>query len=59
MARIECGKGAAAHTRMVSPVRIRPDSRKSLQAFKGIICGDISEFESYLASQAVCSQRAY
>jgi hypothetical protein len=36
---------AAAHTRMVSVARIRPDSRKSVRPFKGIICDDISEFE--------------
>jgi hypothetical protein len=28
------------------------DSRKSVRSFKGIICGDISEFESYMPSQA-------
>jgi hypothetical protein len=44
---------AAAHTRMVSVARIRPDSRKSVGPFKGVIRDDISEFESYMASQAV------
>jgi hypothetical protein len=29
----------AAQTRMVSVARIRPDSRKSVRPFKGIICG--------------------
>jgi len=44
---------AAAHTRMVSVARIRPDSRKSVRPFKGIICDDISEFESDMPSHAV------
>ena len=39
---------------MLSVARIRPDSRKSVRAFKGIICDDISEFESSHASHAVC-----
>jgi hypothetical protein len=38
--------------------RIRLDSRKSVRAFKGIFCVDISEFESYHLSQAVQSLRA-
>jgi hypothetical protein len=46
---------AAAHTRMVSVARIRPDSRKSVRPFKGIICDDISEFESDMPSHAVWS----
>src|SRR5262245_48124062 len=33
--------------------RIRLDSRKSVRSFKGIICVDISEFESYMPSHAV------
>jgi hypothetical protein len=33
--------------------RIRLDSRKSVRPFKEIICGDISEFESYMPSHAV------
>ena len=37
---------AAAQTRIVSKVRIRLDSGKSVRSFKGIICVDISEFES-------------
>src|SRR5262249_25681364 len=39
---------AAAQTRIVSKARIRLDSRKSVRSFKGIICVDISEFESYM-----------
>jgi hypothetical protein len=38
--------GAAAQTRVVSMAGIRLDSRKSVRSFKGIICLDISEFES-------------
>ena len=45
--------GAAAQTRMVSVARIRLVSRKSTRLFKGIICDDISEFESHMPSQAV------
>src|SRR5262249_53516606 len=37
---------AAAQTRIVSVVRIRLDSWKSVRPSKGIICDDISEFES-------------
>ena len=44
---------AADQTRIVSVARIRPDSRKSARSFKGIICDDISEFESYMPSHAV------
>jgi hypothetical protein len=44
---------AAAQTRMVSVARIRLVSRKSPRLFKGIICDDISEFESYMPSHAV------
>ncbi len=43
----------AAQTRVVSVARIRPGSRNSVRPFKGIICGDISEFESHRPSQAV------
>jgi hypothetical protein len=46
--------GAAARTRIVSVARIRLDSRKSVRSFKKIICHDVSEFESHMASQAVC-----
>jgi hypothetical protein len=46
---------AAAQTRIVSKARIRLDSCKSVRSFKGIICDDISEFESYMPSQAVGS----
>ena len=45
----------AAQTRIVSAARIRLDPRKSVRPFKGIICGDISEFESFMASHAVRS----
>jgi hypothetical protein len=45
----------AAQTRIVSVARIRLDSRKSVRPFKGIICSDISEFESYMPSHAVRS----
>jgi hypothetical protein len=44
---------SAAQTRMVSVAKIRLDSRKSVRSFKGIICDDISEFESYMPSHAV------
>src|SRR5262245_17264824 len=49
---------AAAQTRIVSKARIRLDSRKSVRSFKGIICVDISEFESYMPSHAVRSPSA-
>src|SRR5215813_4259641 len=45
--------GAAAQTRVVSMVGIRLGSWESAPAFKGIICHDISEFESSLPSQPV------
>jgi hypothetical protein len=51
-------RNAAAQTRIVSKARIRLDSRKSVRSFKGIICVDISEFESCLPSHAVRSLRA-
>src|SRR5262249_56771036 len=38
-------------------VRIRLDHRKSVRPFKGIFCNDVSEFESYMPSQAVPSLR--
>jgi hypothetical protein len=38
--------GAAAQTRVVSMAGIRLGSWESARAFKGIICLDISEFES-------------
>jgi len=44
---------AAAQTGTVSEARIRPDSWKSVRLFKGIICDDISKFESYMPSHAV------
>jgi hypothetical protein len=40
---------------MVSVARIRLVSRKSPRLFKGIICDDMSEFESYMPSHAVRS----
>ena len=47
--------GAAAQTRVVSMAGIRFGSWESARAFKGIICDDISEFESCLPSHAVRS----
>src|SRR5215467_1259505 len=47
--------GAAGQTRVVSLAGIRLDSRKSVRPFKGIICDDISEFESHMPSHAVPS----
>src|SRR5437660_6953590 len=44
---------AAAQTRVVSLAGIRLDSCKSVRSFKGIICVDISAFESYMPSHAV------
>jgi hypothetical protein len=46
---------AAAQTRVVSLAGIRLGCWESARAFKGIICDDISEFESYMPSQAVRS----
>src|SRR5215469_3121949 len=46
---------AAAQTRVVSLAGIRLGSWESARAFKGIICDDISEFESYMPSQPVWS----
>src|SRR6516164_78618 len=48
-------RGAAAQTRVVSMAGIRLGSWESARAFKGIICHDISEFESHMPSQAVRS----
>jgi hypothetical protein len=49
-----CGiPGAAAQTRVVSMAGIRLGSGESARAFKGIICDDISEFESDMPSHAV------
>jgi hypothetical protein len=44
---------AAVQTRMVSVAEIRLDRHKSTRPFKGIICDDISEFESHMPSHAV------
>jgi hypothetical protein len=49
----EAYPSAAAQTRIVSRATIRLDSRKSMRSFKEIICDDISEFESFMPSQAV------
>src|SRR5215831_1241218 len=46
---------AAAQTRLVSRAGIRLGPWESARAFKGIICDDISEFESHMPSQAVRS----
>src|SRR5262245_45229616 len=46
---------AAAQTRVVSLAGIRLGCWESARAFKGIICDDISEFESYMPSQPVRS----
>jgi hypothetical protein len=46
---------AAAQTRAVSMAGIRLGSGESARAFKGIICDDISEFESHMPSHAVWS----
>src|SRR5437870_12662037 len=46
---------AAAQTRMVSMAGIRLRSWESARAFKGIICDDISQFESHMPSHAVGS----
>src|SRR5439155_18025755 len=47
--------GAAAQTRVISLAAIRLGSWESARAFKGIICDDISEFESHMPSQPVRS----
>jgi hypothetical protein len=47
--------GAAAQTRTVSVAGIRLDPHRSMRSFKGIICDDVSEFESYMPSQPVQS----
>src|SRR5437016_14615982 len=51
--------GAAAQTRVVSLAAIRLGSWESARAFKGIICDDISEFESHMPSHAVWSLWRY
>src|SRR2546429_1904021 len=43
----------SAQTRIVSAAGIRLDHRKSVRPFKGIFCNNISEFESYMPTQAV------
>src|SRR5947209_6156507 len=47
--------GAAAQTRVVSLAEIRFGSWESARSFKGIICDDVSEFESHMPSHAVGS----
>jgi hypothetical protein len=42
---------------MISVAKIRLDPPKSTRLFKGIICDDISEFESHMPSQAVESRQ--
>jgi len=49
--------GAAGQTRVVSMAGIRLGSGESARAFKGIICDDISEFESHMPSHPVVSNR--
>jgi len=39
--------------RIVSGAEFRLDSRKSVQPFNGMICADVSEFESHMPSHAV------
>src|SRR6516225_6055096 len=51
-------RGPAAQTRVVSMAGIRLGSWESARAFKGIICHDISEFESHMPSHAVRSPSA-
>src|SRR5262249_28404621 len=43
----------AAQPRIVSAAGIQLRSRESARTFKGIICDDVSEFESYMPSHAV------
>jgi hypothetical protein len=45
--------GTAAQRRVVSMSGIRLGVGESARAFKGIICDDISEFESFMPSHAV------
>ena len=52
-ARPELRLDAAAQTGIVSVARIRLDPWESPRPFKGLICDDISEFESDHLSQAV------
>ena len=47
--------GAAAQTRVVSLAEIRFGSWESARSFKGIICDDVSEFESHMPSHAAGS----
>src|SRR5262249_48672787 len=47
----------AAQTRIVSAASIRLDPPKSVRPYKGIICADVSEFESHMPSQSVAFLR--
>jgi hypothetical protein len=53
IAKMRLQGGNRSSNAKVSAAGIRLDSRKIYRAFNGIICDDISEFESYMASQAV------
>src|SRR5438067_12888165 len=46
--------GAAAQTRVVSMSGIRLGPRESARSFRGIICDDISEFESFSIGAGGC-----
>jgi hypothetical protein len=48
--------GAAGQTRIVSMAGIRLGSWESARAFKGIICDDISEFESHMPRSLASAQ---
>jgi hypothetical protein len=52
-----CIPNAAAQTRMLSAARIHADCRKSVRAFKRMICDDISEFGPCLAARCREHQR--
>jgi hypothetical protein len=55
IAKMRLQGGNRSSNAKVSAAGIRLDSRKIYRAFNGIICDDISEFESYMASHAVAS----
>jgi len=50
---------AAIKNAKVSVARIRVHSWRSVRPFKEIICGDVSEFESYMPSQAVVADKPF
>ena len=58
IAKMRLQGGNRSSNAKVSAAGIRLDSRKIYLAFNGIICDDISEFESYMPSQAVESLSA-